>query len=76
MPRLPKNPVSRRASVLGGTPVFSGTRVPVQTFMDYILAGDRIDEFLDDFPSVTRAQAMGLLKWAGAAIAADARPPR
>ena len=62
MPRLPKNPVSRTASILGGTPVFAGTRVPVQTFMDYIEAGDRIDVFLDDFPSVKRSQTEALLK--------------
>jgi uncharacterized protein (DUF433 family) len=76
MPRLPKSPVSRSKSVLGGIPVFAGTRVPVQTFMDYIEAGDGIDDFLDDFPTVKRSQALALLKWAGAAIVADARPPR
>jgi uncharacterized protein (DUF433 family) len=63
MARLPKSPVSRRASVLSGTPVFAGTRVPVRTFMDYIEAGDRIDDFLDDFPTVKRSQAMALLPW-------------
>jgi uncharacterized protein (DUF433 family) len=76
MARLPKNPVSRTASVMGGTPVFAGTRVPVQTFLDCIGAGDRIDDFLDDFPSVKRSQAVAFLMWAGVAIAADARPPR
>jgi uncharacterized protein (DUF433 family) len=67
MARLPKNPVSRTASVMGGIPVFAGTRVPVQTFLDCLEAGDRIDDFLDDFPSVKRSQATALLKWAGAA---------
>jgi len=48
--------VSRNPEVMGGTPVFSGTRVPVQTLLDYLEAGDSIDEFLDGFPSVTREQ--------------------
>ncbi len=40
--------------ILGGTPVFVGTRVPVKTLLDYLEGGDRLDEFLDDFPTVTR----------------------
>ena len=40
--------------IMGGTPVFAGTRVPVQTFVEYLEAGDPLDEFLIDFPSVTR----------------------
>jgi uncharacterized protein (DUF433 family) len=43
---------------MGGTPVFHGTRVPVQTLLDYLEAGDTIDEFLDGFPSVTRDQVI------------------
>jgi uncharacterized protein (DUF433 family) len=50
--------VSRNPEVMGGTPVFSGTRVPVQTLLDYLEAGDSIDEFLDGFPSVTREQVI------------------
>lgn len=76
MPRTPKNPVSRSPDILGGTPVFAGTRVPVQTFLEYIESGERIDDFLVDFPSVKRSQALALLKWTGAAIVADAGPPR
>ena len=47
--------------VLGGTPVFVGTRVPVKTLYDYLEAGDSLDEFLNDFPSVTRDQAVAAL---------------
>jgi uncharacterized protein (DUF433 family) len=47
---------------MGGTPVFSGTRVPVQTLLDYLEAGDSIDEFLAGFPSVTRAQVIEFLE--------------
>ena len=50
--------------VMGGTPVFSGTRVPVQTLLDYLEAGDSIDEFLAGFPSVTREQVISFLKQA------------
>jgi uncharacterized protein (DUF433 family) len=47
---------------MGGTPVFCGTRVPVQTLLDYLEAGDSIDEFLAGFPSVTRAQVIDFLQ--------------
>jgi uncharacterized protein (DUF433 family) len=48
--------------ILGGVPVFVGTRVPVKTLFDYLEAGDALDEFLGDFPSVTREQAVGALE--------------
>jgi uncharacterized protein (DUF433 family) len=48
--------------VMGGTPVFCGTRVPVQTLIDYLEAGDSIDEFLEGFPSVTREQVIAFLE--------------
>ena len=48
--------------VLGGTPVFNGTRVPVKNLIDYLEAGDSIDDFLEDFPSVTREQAVQFLE--------------
>jgi len=54
--------VSRNADVMGGTPVFRGTRVPVQTLLDYLEAGDTIDEFLAGFPSVTRKQVVEFLE--------------
>lgn len=50
--------------VLGGTPVFVGTRVPMKTLLDYLEAGDSLDEFLDHFPSVSRSQAIAVLKLA------------
>lgn len=50
--------------VLGGTPVFAGTRVPIKNLMDYLEAGDTLDEFLEDFPSVSREQAIGFLEQA------------
>ena len=48
--------------ILGGVPVFVGTRVPVKTLYDYLEAGDSLDEFLDDFPAVSREQAIGALE--------------
>jgi len=50
--------------ILGGTPVFVGTRVPMKTLLDYLEAGDPLDEFLDHFPSVSREQAVGALELA------------
>jgi uncharacterized protein (DUF433 family) len=50
--------------IMGGTVVFVGTRVPFQTLMDYIEGGDTIDEFLDDFPTVTREQVIAALEMA------------
>ena len=57
-------PIHSHPEILGGTPVFVGTRVPVQTFLDYLEAGDPLDEFLEDFPSVTREQAIAVLELA------------
>ena len=53
--------ISRDPEILGGTPVFAGTRVPIKAIFDYLEAGDDLDEFLDDFPSVSRDQAVGIL---------------
>jgi len=47
--------------ILGGTPVFRGTRVPVRTLLDYLSGGDSLDVFLDHFPTVTREQAIAAL---------------
>jgi uncharacterized protein (DUF433 family) len=47
---------------LGGTPVFRGTRVPIKNFFDYLEAGDSLEVFLDDFPTVSREQAVGVLE--------------
>lgn len=59
--------------ILGGTPVFLGTRVPFHALMDYLEGGYTLDEFLDDFPSVTRQQALEALKYATEVTLADAR---
>ena len=47
---------------MSGTPVFTGTRVPINHLFDYLEAGDSIDEFLNDFPTVKREQALGVLE--------------
>src|SRR2546423_2725950 len=63
--------------ILGGTPVFRGTRVPLKNLVDYLAAGDTLDEFLDHFPSVKREQAMAILEIAAKEVLpACARPPR
>jgi uncharacterized protein (DUF433 family) len=54
-----------------GDPVFVGTRVPVRTLLDYLEGGDSLDVFLDNFPSVTREQAVGFLEAAGRAALAQ-----
>ena len=58
--------------ILGGTPVFVGTRVPVRALIDYLEGGDSLDEFLSDFPSVSREQAVAALEEAAAALGAGA----
>ena len=60
--------------ILGGTPVFVGTRVPARTLMDYLEGGHPLDEFLEDFPSVNRDQALAALEEAKEAVLASARP--
>ena len=63
----------RDPDILGGTPVFSGSRVPVQNLIDYIAAGDDLDEFLADFPTVRREQVETFLERAmDALLAAEA----
>jgi uncharacterized protein (DUF433 family) len=54
--------ISSSPDVMGGTPVFAGTRVPLQTLMDYIEAGESIDDFLAGFPTVTREQVVAFLE--------------
>lgn len=53
--------------ILGGLPVFRGTRVPVQNLIDYLATGETLDTFLDDFPTVTREQVIQFLEYAEAA---------
>jgi uncharacterized protein (DUF433 family) len=61
--------------ILGGTPVFAGTRVPIRTLLDYLEAGDTLDEFLNHFPTVTREQAVAVLELAGGLLATHANTP-
>jgi uncharacterized protein (DUF433 family) len=58
--------ISSSPDVLGGTPVFRGTRVPVQTLIEYLEGGQTIDDFLDGFPTVTREQIIAFLEEAKA----------
>ncbi|MCG8588302.1 MAG: DUF433 domain-containing protein [Proteobacteria bacterium] len=62
--------------ILGGTPVFVGTRVPLRNLVDYLEGGESLDEFLDDFPSVSREQAVAFLETAHELLTAGARPAR
>jgi uncharacterized protein (DUF433 family) len=57
--------VRRDPEILGGTPVFAGTRVPAQTLLDYLETNHTLDEFLDDFPTVERDQATDFLQELG-----------
>ena len=60
--------------IMSGTPVFVGTRVPVQTLIDYLEAGQPLSDFLEDFPTVSKEQAVAALEQAKAALLASARP--
>jgi uncharacterized protein (DUF433 family) len=69
----PQNPVRSDPDILFGTTCFSGTRVPVGVLLDYLLAGDSIDDFLEDFPTVSREQVAAVLRIAGEAVTQHAR---
>jgi len=60
--------IIKNPNILGGTPVFRGTRVPFQNLLDYIEGAETLDEFLDDFPTVTREQAVTALEQAKALL--------
>jgi uncharacterized protein (DUF433 family) len=62
--------------ILGGVPVFVGTRVPFRNLIDYLERGHNLDEFVDEFPSVSREQAVAALEAAHEAVSAGARPAR
>jgi uncharacterized protein (DUF433 family) len=64
--------ISSTPDILGGTPVFRGTRVPVQTLIEYLEGGQTIDDFLDGFPTVTREQVIAFLEEAKARMLAVA----
>jgi uncharacterized protein (DUF433 family) len=72
MPMKQASVVHSDPNILGGTPVFVGTRVPVQALIDYIEGGHSLTEFLDDFPTVTREIAIAALEQAKDRLIADA----
>lgn len=71
--QFPSNVVHSDPEVLGGTPVFVGTRVPAQSLFEYLEAGDSLDEFLRQFPSVRREQAIAALNYARNIVITSAR---
>jgi uncharacterized protein (DUF433 family) len=74
MPMTREPVIHSDPEILGGTPVFVGTRVPVQALFDYLEAGDSLDAFLDAFPTVGREQAIAALELARDKVLASARP--
>jgi uncharacterized protein (DUF433 family) len=66
--------ISVDPQIQGGVPVFSGTRVPIKNLFDYLEAGDSLDQFLDDFPSVHREMAIAVLEEAREAVTPNAHP--
>ncbi|HEY4216829.1 MAG TPA: DUF433 domain-containing protein [Gemmatimonadaceae bacterium] len=68
MSTVPDPPIATSPDRLGGAPVFGGTRVPVQSLIDYLEAGHPLDQFLDEFPSVTREHAIAVLEIAKHAL--------
>jgi len=70
--RVRKKIISSTPDVMGGTPVFAGTRVPVQTLIDYIEGGESIDDFVEGFPTVKRAQVIEFLEEAKKRVLAEA----
>jgi uncharacterized protein (DUF433 family) len=72
MPEMDRSAiVHSNPEILGGTPVFVGTRVPVQTLLTYLEKGETLEEFLDNFPTVSREQAIAFLEEAGRALLAQ-----
>ena len=69
---VPEPLITTSADRLSGTPVFAGTRVPVQTLIEYLEGGDSLEAFLDDFPSVSRGHAIAVLELAKTALLAKA----
>ena len=60
--------INKDPEILGGTPVFSGTRVPIRILIEYLEAGDRLDHFLESYPTVSRNRAIEVLKRAKAVL--------
>jgi len=59
---MQKSVITKSPDIMSGAPVFAGTRVPVQILIDYLKAGESVDDFLEGFPSVSRAQVVALLE--------------
>jgi len=72
--RDPKGIIHADPQILSGTPVFVGTRVPVQSLFDYLEGGETLDEFLRQFPTVKREQALAAIELARDSVLASARP--
>ena len=72
MNAVPNPLITASSDRLSGTPVFAGTRVPVQTLIDYLEAGDPLQDFLEDFPSVSHEHAIAVLELAKSALLAQA----
>ena len=68
---MPDKLIDRNPNILGGTPVFSGTRGPVCILIEHLEAGDSLAEFLEDYPTVTRDQAVGVLRRAKTMLISD-----
>jgi len=68
-------PIHSDPEILGGTPVFVGSRVPFRALVDYLEGGHTLDEFLDDFPTVDREKAVAALQMASDLMVAGARSP-
>ncbi|HEX3108745.1 MAG TPA: DUF433 domain-containing protein [Thermoanaerobaculia bacterium] len=68
----PKQIVHSDPEILGGTPVFVGTRVPVDALIDFLEGGDTIEDFLENYPGVSREQVFGFLEEAGRALVSKA----
>jgi uncharacterized protein (DUF433 family) len=77
-PLIPETVIVSDPEIMSGTPVFAGTRVPVEAMIDYLKAGDTLEEFLDQFPSVSRDRAVAALEQMGrqAIETARAHPTR
>ena len=73
MPRMDKPIVTSSPDVMSGVPVFAGTRVPVHTLVEYLAAGETIDDFLEGFPTVSREQILSFLAQAEDLVGAGAQ---
>jgi len=65
-------PITVDQEIMSGTPVFKGTRVPIQTLFDYLMDGCELAEFIDNFPSVSQEAALAILAYAGSQVTREA----